>query len=742
MKAWSVLGGLCVGCAVILASSAPSVAAEKSPSLDTQTLAKSATIYRDQWGVPHIDGPTDASCVFAFAYCQAEDYFWQVEDSYILSLGRYAEINGPKQLHSDLMNKMFEVVPRAKADYPNLEPEIRELFEAFVLGLNHYLATHPEVKPRMIQHFEPWHVLAYVRHLTLEMCFRYSGVGKDYMPQDHEEYYEHVGSNAWAVGPSRTKDKKAILFINPHQPWYGFGQFYEAHIRSGEGWNFTGATFFGHPLPSLGFNEYLGWTFTVNEPDVADVWLEKFDKPDDPLAYRYGDTYRKATEWKDTVKIKDGRKFETREYTFRKTHHGPIVSKAGENVFRAVNVAKLNEAILLRQVRKLVRAKNLAEFKAGMSMLNFPIMNTIYADREGNIFYVYNGIVPRRDPSFEWNSPVDGSNPRTDWQGIHPMEELPQLENPPSGFVQSCNSTPFTTSDDGNPFRGDYPQYMVRDKDVDMRRAKMCRHILRSRNDFTFEDMRALAFDTTVYWAMNEFPKFKRQFETLRQTHPELAKKAQPYLDHLLAWDCKITPESTHALLCLQWFDTLYGGGYPAENLKKEYVFEPWKKFEALIEAGERLQSLHGNWKLPYGEVHRIQRHHDVADFYQIPFSDRKPSLPSCGAPGPLGIVFTLYYTPSVFVPFVRETRKRYGVVGPTYLGVVEFGDRVRGATLLQYGESADPKSPHYADQAQLLSDRKLKEAWFHWEDVEANAKRIYHPGMKDMSPVAAGSGD
>lgn len=735
-----ILAALILGLATSASLSSPTLGQDAPTSqLKAEDLAKAATIYRDEWGVPHIDGKTDESCVFAFAYCQCEDYFWQVEDCYILALGRYAEINGKKSLKSDLMNRMFEVVPRAQADFAKLEPELQSLFEAFTMGLNYYLQTHPEVKPRMITQFEPWYVLAYVRHLMLEMCYNYAGTSKDYMPHDHEAYYEHIGSNAWAVGPQKTKSKNAMLFVNPHQPWYGFGQFYEGHIRSGEGWNFTGATFFGHPMPSLGHNEHLGWTFTVNEPDIGDVWLETFDKPDDPLAYRYGDGYKQATEWKDRVKIKEGSKLETREYTFRKTHHGPIVSKERENVFRAVNIAKLNEAILLRQVMQLVRARNLKEFKNGMGLLNFPIMNTVYADREGNIFYLYNGIVPKREHGFDWDRPVDGSDPRTEWKGIHPIEDLPQVVNPQSGFVQSCNNTPFTCTDDGSPYRNDFPPYMVRDKDDDKRRSKMCRHILRSSNEFTFEEMQELAFDTKIYWAMTELPKLKAQLDELKSTNPELAAKAAPYLEHLVDWDYIATAECTQMVLCLEWYGEMYGTGYPAETLKREYIQNPEMKFEALIKAADTLKGMHGTWKPAFGDVHRIQRHHDVADFILIPFTDRKPSLPLLGVPGPMGVVFTQYYTPSMFVPFVRETRKRYGVVGATYMSVIEFGDRIQAASLIQYGSSSDPKSPHYFDQGKLLSEKKMKPQWFYWDDVKAHAKRVYHPGEKSVVPVAVG---
>lgn len=693
----------------------------------TDKFAGEVTIHRDEWGVPHIEGPTDASVVFGFAYAQAQDYFWQIEDTYAASLGRYAEIYGDSGIDSDLLNRAFEIPRGAEADFAKLEAPLRAIGTAYAAGLNYFLAKHPEVKPRLITHFEPWHPLAFERHVLLEFLYNKSHAGKGGLKKTMEaETLAAIGSNFWAIGPSRTKSGRPMLFANPHQPWFGYGQFYEGHLKSGEGLNVSGATFFGGPIPTIAHNENLGWSHTVNEPDVGDVWLERFDDPANPLNYRYGDGHRKATEWKETVRIKTADGVAEKSYTFRKTHHGPVVGRAADGRWLTVQIARLTDGSRLRQALRMGKSRNFAEWKAAMADLNLQMFNTCYADREGNIFYVYNGAVPKRDPQFDWTKPVDGSDPKTEWQGLHTFDELPQVLNPTSGYVQNCNTTPYTTTDEGNPSIGDYPAYMVEDRFDDKRRAKVSRMLLRKMKDTTFDQWKEAAFDTTLYWPLEHLPKLAGELKDLHSSDSALATKAQPYFDHLLNWDCHTSLESTQTTLCAAWYEDLYGRGYPVETLKAEFVQAPAKKFESLVKCAERLQAMYGDWRVPWGEISRMQRIANVADVTKIPFSDSQPSLPCAGAPGPLGIVFNTYYTPPM-----PSRKKQYGVVGGSFIGVYEFGDKIQAATVLQFGQSSDPHSPHFMDQAGLYSKRQFKPAWFDWPDVLAHAKQSYHPGSE-----------
>lgn len=694
-------------------------------------LAARVTIYRDAYGVPHIDGQDDESTLFGFAFAQAEDYFWQVEDTYILGLGRYAEVYGPDGLNSDLLNRGFQIVPRSQADFAKLEPKLQRLCAAFAAGLNYYLATHPQEQPRLITHFEPWQVLATGRHLALELGFRYTRLNDDFLPRRHSKIWTAAGSNAWVLGPQRTKSGHAILLANPHQPWFGYGQLFEAHLRSGEGWNFIGATVYGGTLPGFGHNEHLGWTFTTNEPDIADVWEETFDDPTRPLAYRYGDGYRLAEEWTETIRVLGRNGLADERHTFRKTHHGPIVQKRDEQTYLAARISNLYDGMPLRQTLAMVRAKSLEEFRAALGLGQFHYMNVLYADRQGNTMFVYNGAIPRRDPQFDWSLPVAGSDPRTEWRELHTLAELPTVLNPGSHYLQNCNSTPFTTSSADNPPRARFPDYMVEERDDDKRRAKRSREILEGMHSATFEDVSQAAFDTELYWARHELPALTKELAAIEAEQPELAARVRKYLDHLSDWDGRIAEHSTQATLCTAWYEELYGSGYPGEQMRPIYARDPAARFRGLVKAANRLEALYGDWQIAWGDIHRIQRQPNAAELLGVTFSDNEPSLPCLGGHGPMGIVFTQYYTPLNRLPWWLTLHKRYGLLGTSYLAIYEFGDRVRGASLVPFGASGHPDSPHFFDQAPLLSERRLKPELFYWNDVQAAAREKYRPGER-----------
>jgi penicillin amidase len=666
-------------------------------------VARSITIYRDTYGVPHVFGPTDASCVFGAVYAQAEDNFWQIEDSYIRALGRASEVYGPRTAHDDELVRALEIPRLAREEYARANPSMRSLLESAAAGLNYFLERNPSVKPRRITRFEPWHGLAFNRYaLYYQFIFRQAGV----KPEEIETAAAQTqGSNMWAVSPAKSASGHAMLFINPHQPFFGTGQWYELHVHSDEGWDMSGASFFGSFFPTIGHNQFLGWSHTVNTPDIVDVWEETFDKSGEPLAYRYGDGYRRATEWTDSIRIKSGAGFEERKLTFRRTHHGPIVAIRNGKAL-AVRMARFEEGGQVDEWYAMSKARNFDEFKRAMAATAVPMFNAVYADREGNIFYVYNAAVPRRSTKYDWSKPVDGSDPATEWNGYHTFAELPQVTNPKTAFVQNCNSTPFATTVLGNPDPNEYPKYMV--GEPDNARARISRRILWNRDKFSFDDWSKAAFDTYVIQAETEIPELVAAWEKNR-----VAKIADPIAE-LQNWDHVSRTDSIPMTLFLMWHEKQRG---TAVMRKADGAQSPVASLEQVV---DELTSSFGTWRVPWGEVNRVQRRQSGGE---EAFRDDTKSFPVAGAPGDVGIVFNFYARPE------KDQKKRYGVAGHSFVSVVEFGPEIRARSILVFGENSDPGSKHYLDQTELYATQQFKPAWFSLAEIKAHAERTYRPG-------------
>jgi acyl-homoserine-lactone acylase len=685
-------------------ASAPAV----SEPVRLEALARTVTIHRDAWGVPHIEGPTDASVVFGLAFARAEDQFERVEQALFQTLGRNAEAGGEAGVALDRLIHAFDLPGLARAEYARLPAAERRLCDAAADGMNWYLRCHPELSPQLLRRFEPWHFLAaeYAFHL-------YSisqAIGAADLPKD--------GSNAWAIAPSRSATGNGMLLANPH---IALDQVYEAHLHSDEGLHVSGMLAYGRGLlPSIGFNQHVAWSLTVNQPDTTDLFAVRFDHPRDPDLYRHGNRWRRVSERRVTLRVRTGPdSFDERELVLRSTHHGPIVHE-DEGQAIAVRVAGLERGGLLGQWYAMARARNLAEFQAAIGRGRLLFHNVVAADGEGHIWYVYNGTVPRRDPSYDWTRPVDGNDPGTDWRGLHDLAELPQVLDPACGWVQSANSLPWSTSGghggdpNANPRAKDFPSYMVGPEQDDPRVA-MGHAVLGSGLPFTFERWSAAAFDTTVH---DPGGMLARLLEDLRaELSSSLGERLAPAALVLGAWDRRVSLDSVATSLSFLWLERVVGYGQRGSLLPEG---TPTANLAAVL---DELERRFGTWRVPWGQLNRHQRPGPDGSY-----SDQRPSYPCLGAHPWAGYAFCfLARRPA-------GCNLRYGYHGNSYVAAIELtptGPRAR--TLLAYGQSSDPNSPHWDDQAALYARGETKPSPFTRAEVSAAAVRTYHPGLQEL---------
>jgi acyl-homoserine lactone acylase PvdQ len=714
-----------------------------------------ATVYRDGYGVPHIFGPTDASVAFGAAWVQAEEDWPAVERNFLRASGRGAELLGEEALSDDYIARALEIPRLSREEYERSDARMRGLLDAYAAGFNEYLDAHPEARG-LLERVEPWHTLALIRFKYHQLEFLgYGGFEEEHLERLFEAGWPGggasgaavtpasttgdlhsgsimrfastlrgplgdipLGSNEWALGPSRTADGTTMLLVNPHQSFFGVERYVEIHMHSDEGLVFSGLSRFGFLLPYMGNNARLGWTYTDNYADISDLYVELFDDPAAPLSYSYGDGTRTAETWTESVEVADG---EARTLRFWKTHHGSIVGLDEEGRPLAAKIARLEDGGWFAQLDAMIRARSLEEFQAAVGRLSIAYMNLMYADADGNIWYLYGSAVPRRDLSFDWGDPVDGSDPRTEWGDYHPLENLPQVLNPRSGFLLNTNSAPFVATDSVGFARADFPPYMIGTEENNAR-AVSSRRVLEGLSSVTFDAFAHAVWDTRLSLADSLIPVFVEEWEALVAANasdvPGALATGTPGRDAVGAaierfqvWDRRATVESIEAT----WFVI------PIERwfMDRDAQSRPFAHLEALGSVLEGLERDWGRTEVSWGELNRLQRppSQDPDDF-----SPDLPSVPVAGAPSGVGSVF-------VFHSEFGSTGVRYGRHGNSFMKVVEFGPTVRGRSLLVFGQSGDPESPHFFDQAQLYSDREFKPAWFTREEVEANAVESYVPG-------------
>ncbi len=691
--------------------------------------AQNITIIRDDFGVPHIYAKTDADAVFGLLYAQAEDDFNRIERNYVWAIGRLAEIEGENAIYSDLRARLFMTTEEAKAAYESAPDWLKALCDAWADGLNFYLETHPEVTPKLLTRFEPWMPMFFsegsiggdIEQIPLEGIEAFYGKGVSLeslpaTPAKAADLKEPGGSNGFAIAGELTRSGNTMLLINPHTSFYFRG---EVHVVSDEGLNAYGAVTWGQFFVYQGFNEHTGWMHTSTYVDFIDEFVEDVSLNNGRPGYRYGDEQRPVEVSEVTLKYKDGDKMSERRFEMYHTHHGPVTHMLdGKWVATKINWDPVNA---LRQSFIRTKQGDHVGFRKMMDIRTNSSNNTVYADSSGNIAYYHGNFVPRRDPQFDYSQPVDGSDPATDWQGLHSVDETISLLNPENGWLQNCNSTPFTAAAEFSPKRQDFPVYMA--PDAESFRGIHAVNVLTGISDMTLDKLIEIAHDPYLPGFELLIPGLITAFDVSGESYADLASA----IDVLRDWDMKVSADSVAMSLA-----HFYGMRYEKEGTNPNNLrgMERVNYFGTDSPHEERLQIFaatvsgltadFGRWDTPWGEINRFQR---ITGDIEQPFDDAAPSLPVGMASGRWGALAAFG------AKRYGDTKRIYGTRGNSFVAVVEFGDRVKAKSMLAGGQSGHPDSPHFYDQAQRYVNREFKDVAYYKEDVEKRATRTYHPG-------------
>jgi acyl-homoserine lactone acylase PvdQ len=703
---------LAVSC---LAVSAP--AQQRRDVARWERQAQSVTIIRDDWGIAHVYGKTDADAVFGMEYAQAEDDFNRIETNYLNSLGRMAEAEGESALFTDLRQRLFIDPDSLRAEYRASPLWLRRLMDAFADGLNYFLYKHPEVKPRVITHFEPWMALSFtegsiggdIERINVSDLAALYGNSGNAGPRSGDEDFEldPSGSNGIAIAPSIAANHHALLWINPHTSFYFRS---ELQMVSDEGLNAYGAVTWGQFFIYQGFNATAGWMHTSSGVDNID---EFYETP--PLRAR-----------KITVAFKTATRMAHKTFTVYGSRHGPVVRKEGD---RLVSVSLMRSHVnALIQSYSRTKARDLAAFRKIMDLHTNSSNNTVFADASGNIAYFHSNYIPRRDTSFDWTRPVDGRNPATAYRGVLSFDETPNVVNPSSGWVYNSNNWPWSaagTSSPPSPQRQRFPSYVETGAEETARGYHALR-VLEGKTGWTMSSLTAAAFDSYLPAFERMIPPLLTAYDQAPATDPFKGKLAEP-IAALRAWDYRWGAASVPTSLAVFWGERIgrrvsrdaRAAGISVMQYIATSRVAPAELLGSLSDAVDALSGDFGTWQTPWGEINRFQR---LSDDIAPHFDDAGPSIP---------VPFTASVWGSLAAFGARaypNTKKWYGTSGNSFVAVVEFGDSVRAQAITAGGESGSPQSPHFNDEAERYASGRLRDVYFYRSQLAGHTEREYHP--------------
>ena len=701
--------------------------------------AERVTIVRDDRGIPHIYAKTDADAVFGMIYAQAEDDFNRVETNYLNSTGRLAEAEGEGAIYQDLRQRLFVDEAEMARLYSQSPEWLKALMNAWADGLNYYLHTHPEVKPRAIATFEPWMPLSFsegsiggdiekVSVGALKAFYEKTPLAK-VAAIDPGGREEPGGSNGIAIMPSHTAAGKTLFLINPHTSFYFRS---EANIVSEEGLNVYGASTWGQFFVYQGFNDRLGWMHTSSGVDNIDEYVETITQKGDVLTYRHGGVEKPVKTRKATIRYKTASGLASRDFTIYRTHHGPIVREAvaGEGGVTGPGLHWVATAMMEEPLKALIqsytrtKARSFAEFRKVMDLHTNSSNNTIYADGDGVIAYMHANFAPKRDPKFNWRKPVDGSDPGTDWKGVHTIDESPLVVSPKNGWVYNTNNWPYSAAGADSPKRANFPAYM--EEGVENPRGIHAIRVLSNKKDFTIDSLIEAAYDPYLPAFADLVPLLVKAWEEAPAVDPTKAKVA-PAIQALRGWDFRWGADSVPTSLAVFWGEDIWRSTARDADEENSTVYDYIArkttgalKLASLAAAMDRLTSDFGKWNMPWGEINRYQRR--TGDIVQ-PFDDADPSHPVPFVSSRWGSLASFQ------ARAYPQTKKWYGTSGNSFVAAVEFGPKIRARAVMAGGQSGDVSSKHFKDQIERYASGNLRDVYFYREQLEGHTERTYHPG-------------
>ncbi|MDX3899709.1 MAG: penicillin acylase family protein [Sphingobium sp.] len=707
---------------------APPAFAESDGPTRWKAQAAQVTIKRDDWGIAHIHGKSDADAVFGMIYAQAEDDFNRIERNYLTALGRTAEADGEAAIWQDLRARLYMDPAKLQASYRAAPAWLRKLMDAWADGLNYYLATHPEVKPAVITHFEPWMALSFtegsiggdIERIPLDDLKAFYGAPDGKPLAMAEQDPEPRGSNGFAIAPSRSASGKALLWINPHTSFFFRS---EQQVQSDEGLDAYGAATWGQIFIYQGFNQSAGWMHTSSTVDAVDMFLEDVRRePNGSYTYRYGLKRRPVSSTTITLSWRgaDGQ-MARRTFTTFATHHGPIIGlKDGRWLSFAMMdrpVPALEQSFLRTKAHDYAAFIKVAKRKANSSN------NTIFADSKGTIAYLHPQFIPLRDDRFDYMKPVDGADPETDWKGLTPLDRVPHLVNPAGGWIQNTNNWPWSAAGKDSQKASDFPRYM--DMTGENPRGDHAVALLDTGRPFTPDTLTAAAFDSYQPAFARMIPPLVSAWGALPAGDARKSALSGP-IQALATWDYRWGANSVANSLACLWAEDLRqwvldnSPGEPRTLYDRMAAVPADTQLRLLVAVVERLERDFGSWRTPWGDINRYQR---LTGALAQPFSD---SLPSMAVP------FSSARWGSLASFGARTwpgTKRLYGTSGNSFLAVVEFGRRVSAKAISAGGESGEPASPHFNDQARRFIHGNLRQVYLHADELEGHIERSYRPG-------------